>query len=253
MSLLYSLVSLLFFYYNSPFVYHQQSRFAAPIWPYFSTVIDISGSFTCLLVICSSVTFPTVCGLFFISHDHWGVRSSFSSPSGSSITVHTIIFGVPHPACAASSAVSFFWIVCLLRHHLSCRRHFSTSYVRCCLFTSFPGICSKDVIWPCYLLWDRYYTARLTSRRRAWLAHYRELLVQIGRVSQTFTYAVVPGAAFIVPSLGQVDKLPAFPASCHRDGHSVVRNASSWPSVSRWDHTHSSCLCTPWYRSSLWM
>ncbi|KAH9160163.1 hypothetical protein EDB89DRAFT_2169034 [Lactarius sanguifluus] len=81
-----------------------------------------------------------------------------------------------------------------------------------------------------------YYTARFTSRRRAWLAHYRELLAQIGRVSQTFTYAVVPGAVFIVPSLGQVDKLPAFPASCHRDGHSVVRNASSWPSVSRWDY-----------------
>ncbi|KAH9159877.1 hypothetical protein EDB89DRAFT_2174670 [Lactarius sanguifluus] len=79
---------------------------------------------------------------------------------------------------------------------------------------------AKTLYGPCYLL--RYYTARFTSRRRAWLAHYRELLAQIGRVSQTFTYAVVPGAVFIVPSLGQIDKLPAFPASCHRDGHSVV-------------------------------
>ncbi|KAH9158771.1 hypothetical protein EDB89DRAFT_2197605 [Lactarius sanguifluus] len=213
------------------------SRFAAPIRPHFSTVIDISSSFACLLAICGSVTISYRLRPLLHQPRSLGCEEFLLLPLRIPYYSSAVIFGVPHPAFAqrrwqrppfVSSAF------CAVDSHAVATFR-PLSFVAVFLPRS-RAFAAKTLYGPCYLLRDRYYTARFTSRRRAWLAHYRELLAQIGRVSQTFTYAVVPGAVFIVPSLGQVDKLPAFLASCHRDGHSVVRNASSWPSVSRWDY-----------------
>ncbi|KAH9048750.1 hypothetical protein EDB84DRAFT_1456218, partial [Lactarius hengduanensis] len=79
MSWLYSLVGFLFFYYDSLFL----NRQTVSIHDSDPAVLFDRDRFRYLLHIL--VTFPSVCGHFFFSCDRWGVRSSFSSPSGSSV------------------------------------------------------------------------------------------------------------------------------------------------------------------------
>ncbi|KAH9028301.1 hypothetical protein EDB85DRAFT_1615117 [Lactarius pseudohatsudake] len=117
-------------------------------------------------------------------------------------------FDIPHPACAASSFVASAF--CAINS--SCRRHFFRPRS---LQSHYPT--SGHVRQRLHMGLATFYGIMpLVSGVGVGLglAHYRELLAQIG---ESVKRSLV--------------KLPAFPASWHRDGHSVVRNASSWPSA----------------------
>ncbi|KAH9014783.1 hypothetical protein EDB85DRAFT_2212902 [Lactarius pseudohatsudake] len=199
------------------------SQFVTPIRPYCSTVVDfnISG-ITCLLNICGSVR---------ISYRLWpllhrprslGCEESPLLPLRIFNYGLAVIFGVRLPTSCLHGVFDsvILRVVCRLRHQLSCCHHFF-DLVRYRLITPLLGTYGKDFIWALLP-----FMVLCRSSHESASGSYSPIVVSCSRKSATF----------IEPSLGQVDNLPAFPASWHRDGHSVVRNASSWPSVSRWDY-----------------
>ncbi|KAH9009166.1 hypothetical protein EDB85DRAFT_1460259 [Lactarius pseudohatsudake] len=273
MSWSFSLVSFLFFYYDSLFVFFKQSHFATPIRPYCSTVIDFDIScISCLLVINGSVTFPSVCGHSFFSRDLWGVRSSFSSPSGSSVMVSPCYsaFDFPHPACAASSTASSYAAsaFCAINSHSAAT--FSTSFVAVSL-PHFWARTAKTSYGPCYLLRnrDKGYAARFSAaslhRTRIRLSpqatcasrRMRRPVLRCSRKSASRSRRFQCGVYRAITASSRLRGIHiAYIASilAWAFGRAQRQLMAVCLTLGLHAHqTHSPCLCAPWYRSSLWM